>query len=105
MATDGATPRTTAIAGTLGRLLGIRDLFVVDVIPMETLPLQATGGAFLPVYFIAMAFVVGTAVFLMALIKERAVAEETAVANADNLTGLPNRAASSRPEQRRWCER
>ncbi len=65
----------------------------IAVIPMETLGVQPTGNTFLPVYFVSMAFVVGTAVFLMALVKERAVAEQTAVASTDNLTGLSTRGA------------
>ncbi len=60
---------------------------------MEALPAQTAGGTFLPVYLGSMVFVVGSAVFLMAFVKERAVAEQTSVANTDNLTGLANRGA------------
>jgi diguanylate cyclase (GGDEF)-like protein len=38
-------------------------------------------------------FIVGTAVFLMAMIKERVVAEQRSIAQTDNLTGLANRGA------------
>jgi diguanylate cyclase (GGDEF)-like protein len=65
----------------------------VAVIPMESLPLQPEGGSFIPVYLVSTVFVIGSAVFLMAMIKERAVAEQTSVANTDGLTGLANRGA------------
>lgn len=62
-------------------------------VPMQSLPETAAGGTFLPVYLAMMIYFIGSAVFVMALVKERSVAEQTSAANTDGLTGLSNRGA------------
>lgn len=73
--------------------LGVTALATAAFVPMQSLPEAAAGGTFLPVYLSLMIYLIGSSVFVMALAKERAVAEQTSVANTDNLTGLANRGA------------
>lgn len=56
-------------------------------------PAIPPGGALWVVYVSTVAFTVGTAVFFVAMTKERAVAEHELAAVTDSLTGLANRGA------------
>jgi diguanylate cyclase (GGDEF)-like protein len=66
---------------------------IIQIIPLETLGQTPDRGTLWPVYMVTTLFIVGTAVFLMSMIKERAVAEQRSLAQTDNLTGLANRGA------------
>jgi diguanylate cyclase (GGDEF)-like protein len=66
---------------------------IVQIVPLEALGQTPDRGTLWPVYMVTTLFIVGTAVFLMSMIKERAVAEQRSLAQTDNLTGLANRGA------------
>jgi len=68
-------------------------LSIALIIPLESLGENPGRGSFWPTYIVTTLFVVGSAVFLMSMIKERAVAEQRSLAQTDNLTGLANRGA------------
>jgi len=63
------------------------------IFPLESLGENPNRGSFWPTYIVTTLFVVGSATFLMSLIKERAVAEQRSLAQTDSLTGLANRGA------------
>jgi diguanylate cyclase (GGDEF)-like protein len=66
---------------------------IAIVFPLESLGENPDRGSFWPTYIVTTLFVVGSATFLMSLIKERAVAEQRSLAQTDSLTGLANRGA------------
>lgn len=89
-----ALPATTAmlaliVADIVGVLLGIVVALPQDIATAE----PATGGALWLVYLVAMVFVIGTAVLLVAMIKERSIREQQRLAGTDALTGIRNRGA------------
>lgn len=68
----------------------------IAVIPLKGSPDVPPGGWLWIVYLIVMVFLVGTAMFLVSLIKERAIREQETLAATDALTGLPNRGSFMR---------
>lgn len=68
----------------------------IGMIPLTIPPVTPEGGMLWIAYGFVAAYVVGTAVFLIAMIKERAVREQEVAAGTDALTGLPNRGALMR---------
>ena len=65
----------------------------IVIIPLETIGDGPDRGVFWPIYLTTTLYIVGTAVFLLAMVKERALAEQKALAQTDHLTGLANRGA------------
>ncbi|MCW5713291.1 MAG: GGDEF domain-containing protein [Bauldia sp.] len=72
----------------------------IAVAPMLGEPTIPGGGWLWPTYLVAMVFLVGTAMFLVSLIKERAIREQETLAATDALTGLPNRGSFMRSASR-----
>jgi diguanylate cyclase (GGDEF)-like protein len=68
----------------------------IAVIPLQGSPAIPPGGALWIVYVVVMVFLVGTAMFLVSLIKERAIREQETLVATDPLTGLPNRGSFMR---------
>jgi len=68
----------------------------IAVIPLTEPPTIPPGGWLWVVYLVVMVFLVGTAMFLVSLIKERAIREQETLAATDPLTGLPNRGSFMR---------
>ena len=67
-----------------------------QVLRYTVAPAVPAGGSMWLVYLTAIGFIVGSAVFLVAMIKERAVAGQLKAAGTDSLTGVANRGALMR---------
>ncbi len=65
----------------------------VELFGLANAPLIPPGGALWFVYISTVAFTIGSAVFFLAMTKERSVAEHEVAAVTDSLTGLANRGA------------